>query len=325
MRILVTGSNGTVGRWLTKILQQRGHSVFGVDLFHDAGEIGWEQPMADTPFKYARCDIADFRQIERVISKAGSFDLVYNAAAEFGRWNGEDFYEQVWRSNAIGTKNIIRLQEQHGFKLVHFSSSEVYGDYSGVMHEDIMDNIEVKQLNDYALSKWVNEQQIANSRIQHKTESVIVRLFNTYGPGELYHPYRSVNCKFIHHALKGLPVTVYRDHTRTSTFLEDACRTIANISDNFIAGETYNIGSREHHDIEKLVDVIWDYTDADRDLISYKETEILTTRHKIVDVSKSEKDLNHQNTVSLENGLHRTIDWMMSNGDQSKAKEHLWQ
>lgn len=314
MRILVTGSNGTVGRWLTYILRKRKHEVFGVDLNHDVGEIGWEQPMADTVFNYARCDIGDFRQIERVISNAGSFDLVYNAAAEFGRWNGEDFYEQVWRTNAIGTKNIIRLQEQHGFKLVHFSSSEVYGDYSDVMYEDVMKNVEVKQLNDYALSKWVNEQQIANSQTQHNTESVIVRLFNTYGPGEFYHPYRSVNCKFIYHALKGLPVTVYRNHTRTSTYLEDACRTIANIAENFIAGEIYNIGSKEHHGIERLVNIIWDYTNADRNLISYKEAEILTTKNKIVDISKSEQDLNHQNTVSLEDGLRRTANWLMSNG-----------
>lgn len=315
MRILVTGSNGTVGKWLTQILQQRGHEVFGIDLNHGVGEIGWEQPMANTAFTYTRCDIGDYRQIERVISDAGSFDLVYNTAAEFGRWNGEDFYEQVWRTNAIGTKNIIRLQEQLGFKLVHFSSSEVYGDYAGVMYEDVMEQVEVKQLNDYALSKWVNEQQIANSQIKHNTESVIVRLFNTYGPGEFYHPYRSVNCKFIYSALKGLPVTVYRNHTRTSTYLEDACRTIANIAENFIPGETYNIGSQEHHNIETLVDIIWDYTNADRNLINYKEAEILTTKDKVVDVSKSEGDLNHQNTVSLEDGLHRTIDWMRSHGN----------
>lgn len=313
MKILVTGSNGTVGKWLVDFLRWREHEVFGVDLSHDVGEIGWQQRMADTPFKYSRCDIADFRQVERVLATAGPFDLVYNAAAEFGRWNGEDFYEQVWRTNAIGTKNIIRLQEEYGFKLVHFSSSEVYGDFPDVMSENVMDTIEVKQLNDYALSKWVNEQQIANSRIQHKTESVIVRLFNTYGPGEFYHPYRSVNCKFIYCALKGLPVTVYRNHTRTSTYLEDACRTIANIAENFIPGETYNIGSKEHHSIEKLVDVIWDYTDADRNLITYKDNEILTTKDKIVDVSKSERDLNHQNTVSLEDGLRKTVDWMMSN------------
>ena len=129
MKILVTGSKGVIGSYLTKMLADRGHQVLGIDLHHGAGEIGWEHEMSKSFFGYSRCDVADFRQLERIFEKAGPFDFVYHTAAEFGRWNGEDFYEQVWRSNAIGTKNIIRLQEKHGFKLVHFSSSEVYGDY----------------------------------------------------------------------------------------------------------------------------------------------------------------------------------------------------
>ena len=99
-------------------------------------------------------------------------------------------------------KNIIRLQEKFGFKLIHFSSSEVYGDYPNIMLENVMDDYEIKQLNDYAMSKWVNEMQIKNSAIQYGTESVVVRIFNTYGPGEYYSPYRSVNCRFLYCALK---------------------------------------------------------------------------------------------------------------------------
>ena len=45
-----------------------------------------------------------------MIEKLGRFDVVYHAAAEFGRWNGEDFYESLWRTNAVGTKNVIRLE-----------------------------------------------------------------------------------------------------------------------------------------------------------------------------------------------------------------------
>lgn len=308
--ILVTGSKGVVGTWLSKILTEHGHDVIGVDLFHAFGETGWEHEMSQGTMTYSRCDVADFRQLERIFEKAGPFDVVYHAAAEFGRWNGEDFYEQVWRSNAIGTKNVIRLQERLGFKLVHFSSSEVYGDFEGVMKESVMNEVEVKQHNDYALSKWVNEGQIRNSIIQHDTQTVIVRLFNTYGPGEWYHPYRSVNCKFIYHALHGLPITVYRGHKRTSTYLEDTCRTLANIADNFKAGEVYNIGGKEEHDIETLADIIWEYTKADKKLITYADSEILTMKEKKVDISKSENDLKHTLTVSLEEGLHRTIDWM---------------
>ena len=309
-RILVTGSKGAVGTWLVQKLEERGHSVFGVDLTHELGETGWEHEMSRGTFSYSRCDISDFRQLERVFEKAGPFDFVYNCAAEFGRWNGEHFYEQVWRTNAIGTKNIIRLQEKLRFKLVHFSTSEVYGDFPGIMKEDVMETTEVKQLNDYALSKWVNEQQIRNSAIQHGTETVIVRLFNTYGPGEWYHPYRSVNCKFCYHALHGIPITVYKGHMRTSTYLEDTCTTLANIVNNFKAGEVYNIGGTEEHTIEKLAEIIWKYTKADPKLITYEDSEMLTTKAKKVDTSKAIRDLEHKLTITMEDGVKKTIDWM---------------
>lgn len=309
-KIIVTGSRGVVGTKLTQILEEKGHDVYGLDLTHGLGETGWVHEMSDTELTYTRCDISDYRQLERFFSKIGNIDFVYNTAAEFGRWNGEDFYEQLWRTNAIGTKNIIRLQEAMGFKLIHFSSSEVYGDYDGVMEEKVMDDLEIKQMNDYALSKWVNEQQIRNSQIQHNTQSVVIRLFNTYGPGEWYHPYRSVNCKFVYHALHGLPVTVYKGHLRTSTYLDDTCRTIGNIVDNFIPGRIYNIGGRELHSIEELVEMVWKHSGASKDLIMYKESEILTTKIKKVDVNLSEKELNHKNTVSLDDGVKLTVDWM---------------
>ena len=309
-KILITGSKGVLGSYLARMLREKKHEVFGIDLYHDLGEVGWEHEMSKGEFKYARCDIADFRQLERVFERVGPFDFVYHTAAEFGRWNGEDYYEQLWRTNAGGTKNIIRLQEKYGFKLIHFSSSEVYGDFNGTMKESVMDDYEVKQMNDYAMSKWVNEMQIRNSVIQHKTKTVIVRIFNTYGIGEWYHPYRSVNCKFCYHALNHLPIVVYKNHFRTSTYIEDACRTLSNIVNNFKPGEIYNIGGSEYHNIETLADIIWKYTGADRSLIRYEESEILTTKSKRVDIGKAVKDLDSKTTVTLEEGLKKTIDWM---------------
>jgi len=310
MRILVTGSKGIVGQKLVSELKERGNSVFGVDIQHHPGEVGYIQRMSNEEWTYSRCDIGEYRQLERVFNEAGPFDLVYNCAAEFGRWNGEDYFEQMWKSNLIGLKNIIRLQEQHKFKLVHFSSSEVYGDYEEEMYESVMDTVEIQQMNDYAISKWANEMQIRNSIKLFNTETVVIRLFNTYGPGEYYHPYRSVNCKFCYHALHNLPITVYKGYYRSSTFIDDCVRTVANISDNFISGRTYNIGSNQFHDIETLADIIWKYTKAPLNLVEYKEAEILTTKIKKVNNDLAVKELNHKETISLEEGVKRTIDWM---------------
>jgi dTDP-glucose 4,6-dehydratase len=173
-----------------------------------------------------------------------------------------------------------------------------------------MDEHEVKQMNDYAMTKWVNEQQIRNSSIQHGTETVVVRIFNTYGPGEYYSPYRSVNCRFLYCALAGLPWVVFRGYGRTSTFLADSVRTIANISDNFKPGEVYNIGGDQFHTIEELSDLILDVTGANRGLVEYRDSEILTTRLKKVDIEKSRRDLNHTTTVSLREGVRQSADWM---------------
>ena len=295
--VLVTGALGTIGRHLVHELRSRKHEVWLLDLRHYHDD------------QYFRCDIRSYRQLERVFTTQ-KFDYVYHLAAEFGRWNGEDFYDTLWSSNVIGTKNILRWQERLGFKMIFASSSEVYGDYEGVMTEDVMNKYEIKQLNDYAMTKWVSEMQILNSAEMFDTETVRVRFFNTYGPGEFYSPYRSVNCLFCYRALHGIPYSVYIGHKRTSTYVIDAVFALANIADNFIPGEVYNIGGGEFHDIETLSNYVIKATGADPSIATFKESEPFTTKLKHLDNSKAVKDLGFKVTVSLEEGVQRTADWM---------------
>ncbi len=296
MRILVTGGLGAVGTPLTRELRQRGHEVWIADRLHAPGP------------NYLRCDVGMYRQVARIFEDQ-AFDVVYHLAAEFGRMNGEDFYETMWQSNAIGTKNMLRCQEQHGFRMVFASSSEVYGDWAGVMTEDVLEKHPIRQLNDYAISKWVSEMQIMNSSDRFGTETVRVRLFNTYGPGEPYSEYRSVVCRFVYHALHDLPYTVFLDHHRSSTYIEDCARTLANISEHFTPGEVYNIAGDEYHDIKHLSDMILGYLGKDDSLVEYKKLEAHNTLNKRSDNAKSRKDLGHQSTVPLEVGIPRTIEW----------------
>lgn len=297
MKILVTGGLGAVGSWLVRELRGRGHDVWIMD-----------RPHHHDP-QYVRGDVGEFRQFERVV-EGRDFDYVYHLAAEFGRWNGEDFYETLWRSNAIGTKNLLRLQERLGFRSIFFSSSEVYGDYDGVMVEDVMDRIEIRQMNDYAMTKWVGEQQVMNSAAMHGTETVRVRLFNTYGPGEPYSRYRSAICIFAYHALHDMPFTVYTGHLRTSTFVSDTTRTLANIVDNFHPGEVYNIGGLDLHDMETPARMILEHLGKDESLVTFKEGEPFTTKEKRVDCSKAIRDLGHEPKVLLSEGIPQTLEWM---------------
>ena len=296
MKILVTGGRGVVGRPLSAELEKRGHQVWLADRMHSHEQ------------NYFRFDVGEFHQVERVLTMQ-DFDYVYHLAAEFGRRNGEDFYENLWKANAIGTKNMIRMQERLNFRMIFFSSSEVYGDYRDVMYEDVMDKVAIKQMNDYAMSKWVNEMQILNSAAAFNTETVRVRLFNTYGPGEYYSDYRSVICLFIYRALHDIPYTVYTDHKRTSSYVDDTVRTLANIIDNFKPGEVYNIAGSELHDMKQASDIILDYLGKDDSLVEYRDKQDDTTLLKLVDASKAARDLGHESTVPLVEGIKRTIEW----------------
>jgi len=296
MKVLVTGGKGFIGSHLVRELKRRGYDVWVCDLMHS-----WEE-------NYVRCDVSKYRQVERLFEEH-DFDYVYHAAAEYGRWNGEDYYENLWLTNVVGTKNIIRMQERKRFRMVFFGSAEVYGDYDGVMREDVMDRVPIKQMNDYAMTKWVNELQIINSARMYGTETVRVRLFNVYGPGEHYTPYRGWIPKFIYHALHDKPYTVYLGHKRTLEYVEDICRTLANIIDNFKPGEVYNLGGDQQYEIKYISDLILRILGKDDSKVIYKEAEPFTTRIKTPDSTKAKKDLGFRLTVSVEEGLRRTVEW----------------
>jgi dTDP-glucose 4,6-dehydratase len=282
---------------LLHFLRRAGHDVWTCDLahHHDA--------------RHARCDVSEFRQLERLFEST-PFELVYHLAAEYGRWNGEEHYEELWRTNVVGTKHLLRLQERLRFRMVFTSTSEVYGDVDETMSEDLVDRREIRQLNDYALSKWVNEQQILNSAAMFGTETVRVRLFNTYGPGEYFTPFRSAMCRFAYSALLGLPYTVYLEHRRTSIFIADAVRTLAALVETFVPGEVYNIGGTESHDMKQVSDVILARLGKNDALVTYAPAEPFTTRNKRLDTAKATQALGHAPSTSLEEGLARTLDWM---------------
>lgn len=297
MKILVTGGKGVVGTHLVEKLETMGHEVWVCDLKHSHEE------------HYYRCDVSKIRQLENIFQHH-TFDYVYHLAAEFGRWNGEDYYEDLWLTNAVGTKNILRLQQEYGFKMVFTSSSEVYGDYDGIMVEDVMDKLEIKQMNDYAITKWVNEMQILNETAMHGNPVIRVRIFNTYGPGEYFTPYRSAICTFAYKALHDLPYTIYLGHKRNALYIEDCAQALANITLNFKAGEVYNIAGTEMHDMKSVSDRILDYLGKDDSKVTYKEEELFTTKIKQPDITKARRDLNYEPQVFLEEGIPKTMEWM---------------
>lgn len=301
-RILVTGGAGFIGTNLVNELRKRGHEVIAADLYNSERE------------NYLRTDVKSYNQLERVFEK-WKFDYVYHLAAEYGRWNGEDYYENLWATNAIGTKNMIRLQEKLKFRMIFFSSAEVYGDYEGVMSEDVMLDTPIKetyQMNDYAITKWAGELMCLNSAKMFGTETVRVRPVNCYGPGEHYTPYRGFIPKFIYCALNDKPYVVFKGHKRIIDYVEDTATTFANIVDNFIPGEVYNVAGKQEweRDIEEYSDIILEASGRDDSIVTYKEAEPFTTKIKTIDCSKAIRDLKHDPKITPEEGIKRTVEWM---------------
>ena len=304
-RILVTGGSGFIGTNLVVELESRGHEVIAADLLNTDRE------------HYIRADVRNFRQLERIFEN-NTFDYVYHLAAEYGRWNGEDYYENLWETNCIGTKHMIRLQETKKFRMIFYSSAEVYGDYEGRMTEDVMIHNPISdtyQMNDYAITKWAGELMCLNSAKMAGTETVRVRPVNCYGPHEHYSPYRGFIPKFIWHALHDKPYTVFKGHKRIIDFVEDSCRTWANIVDNFIPGEVYNVAGKPEweRDIKQYSDLILKAVGKDDSLVTYEGAEPFTTKIKTIDCSKAERDLHHNPKITPEEGIKRTVEWMRWN------------
>lgn len=297
-KILVTGSRGTLGRRLVEELGRRGHEVWQTDLMH-----------TDAP-RYIRCDIVNHRQLERVFEV--DYHYVYHLAAEFGRLNGEEYYETLWQTNVIGTRNILELQRQRRFRLIFASSSEIYGDrHEPVLSEDIPLNHSIIQQNDYATTKWVNEVQIMNFEKRDGIEAMRLRFFNAYGPGEYYHPYRSVVCLFCYRAIHDIPYEVYEGYHRVFMYIDDFIPTLANAAERFNAGGVYNIGGIEFRSVRELSDLILRLLGKGDALVTYLPEDKHNVQNKRPDVTRATRDLGHRPTVTLEEGVPKTIEWML--------------
>lgn len=320
MRILITGSEGTLGSVLKDALRTRGHLVWGCDLMHSRDS------------NYIRADVSEYRQLDRAFLAAKP-DLVYHFAAEFGRKNGQEYYEQLWKSNCIGTRNVIELCIKYGATMAHASSSEAYGlaeeyNQGQPLREDMLDKFPPKFHNEYALTKYTNERQIHMAVRNDGLDAAIFRFFNVFGPPEPFSPYRSVACQFAYRLLAGLPITVNEEGKRTHLYITDWSRTVANYADekDMIAFNkhwpgsagtshvpVFNIGGDEYASIPELYHMLVEIIrpkDRHSDATTFIKSEEANSATKQPDNEMAEAWLYHKPRVTLKQGLIDTVLWM---------------
>jgi dTDP-glucose 4,6-dehydratase len=278
-------------------------NVHGVDLYHDPHE------------NVHRANVANFRQLERVFFGVKP-DMVIHLAAEFGRHNGRDFYEECWNSNCVGMRNILELCYTFGAELIFSSSSEIYGDNAPpCLYEGDTEKMPVWPANDYAISKWANEMQIRNAIKERQQRIMTLRFFLVYGPGEEYSEYRSVVSIFCYRLLSGLPINVHQHCHRAFLYVDDFIETLAGAPMNFNTGEVINIANPEIRSVEELAEIVREATGASRDLLHFTEKDKMNVQHKRPDVTLAARLLGHTCRVSLEEGVLRTLDWMREKYD----------
>lgn len=278
--------------------------VLGVDLTHCADQYDKDQ-------SYMRADVADYRQLRRAFEEFEP-DLVYHLAAEFGRHNGEGWFEDLWRTNQIGTRNVLELCHEFESRLIFTSTSEVYGSIVERPLKEWMTNVrDMHHHNEYALSKWTNEKQIEQFGRRHPTlDWTIVRLFNVYGTGEHPTDYRNCIALFADHLLKGEDIEVW-DAERTFMDISDLTPTLITAGREFRDREIVNIGGVETRQIMEIAEMVRHEVGADEALVRYRNRpEPNNAPVKVPDITKARSFWGHDPQVSIEDGLPRYVQWL---------------
>ena len=164
-RILITGSNGYIGKSLVANLQSK-YELTGIDI---------NKTCSNNTINYLQCDIADYEDLYLKLNKY-EFDYIIHCAAiahnDDGKFKDEDFY----RVNAVGTKNLIDYSENTNIKkFIFFSTIDVYGKIDSC--DEITEETVTQPLSVYGKSKLAAEKYLCTKR---NIPFVIIRLAPVY-------------------------------------------------------------------------------------------------------------------------------------------------
>ena len=309
MRVFLSGCAGFLGTNLTKRLLDEGHEVIGLDNFVTGEEANIRSFEHNPRYEFIRQDVSLH------IDVTGPLDYVMhfaspaspNPASALGYPN---LPIQTLKAGALGTLNTLGLAKAKKAKYLLASTSEVYGD--PLVHpqkEDYWGNSNpVGPRSVYDEAKRFAEALTMAYHQQHKVDSHIARIFNTYGPGMRLEDGRVVP-NFIIQALKKEPLTIYGDgnQTRSFCYVDDLIEGIYRL----MAVDEHlpvNIGNPNEISILEFAQLI--------NLLADNPTGIIVQPLKGLgndplrrqpDISKAKTLLNWEPKVSLEDGLRNTI------------------
>jgi UDP-glucose 4-epimerase len=307
-KVLVAGGAGFVGSNLVAKLAREGALVTVLDdLF--TGDLSNLEPVIKE-LTFIKGSVTDYDLIEDLVKKA---EIVFNLAARniivSTQRPREDF-----NVNAGGMLNILMAAKKCGIeKVIYASSASVYGNarYLPVNEDDHL-NI----LNPYAASKLAAENYCMAFYESYNVPVTILRYSNVYGINQSpTNPYCGVVSKFFDLVLNGSPPQIHGDgeQTRDYTFVEDVVEaTMLSALSPKADGEILNVGTGKETSVKHLADLIVRISGNNLNPIHIDRRDIDNIRRRVLNIEKTRKHLKWIPVVSLEEGLHKTYQWLVA-------------
>src|SRR5581483_754469 len=218
---------------------------------------------------------------------------------------------ETLRVGSTGTQHTLELARAQGARYLLASTSEVYGD--PLVHpqaETYWGNVNpVGPRSVYDEAKRFGEALATAYRRTHGVDVKIARIFNTYGPGLRPADGRAVP-NFIAQALAGEPLTIYGDgsQTRSFCFVDDEVQGLLGLLLSDWSGGPMNIGNPEEHTILELARLVIALTGSSSD-IAFRPLTVDDPVRRCPDIALARRELGWKPTVTLTEGLRRTISW----------------
>lgn len=216
----------------------------------------------------------------------------------------------TFKTSVYGTENMANLALEHGARLFHTSTSEVYGDPLCMpQSEEYWGNVNPIGIRScYDEGKRAAETLLFDMKRMHGLDLKVVRIFNTYGPRMSQHDGRVVS-NFIVQALKGEDITIYGDGSQTRSFcyvddLIDAFMRVMSTPESFSG--PVNTGNPNEFSITELAEKVLSLTCSKSSLV-YRELPQDDPKQRCPDISLAKETCDWEPKVSLEDGLKETI------------------
>ncbi|MDA0375948.1 MAG: NAD-dependent epimerase/dehydratase family protein [bacterium] len=306
MKILVTGSSGTIGTRLCEKLLSAGHEVIGAD---------WEPCKWNKEVENLRIDI-DLRHKDECDTLPTDSDLIIHLAANARVYELVEHPERAM-DNFIDTFNILEHARKNGIKKMMFASSrETYGNIhlpEGEKYTEDKAHFMTCE-SPYTASKIGGEALFEAYKRCYQIDTIIFRFSNVYG---MYDDSIRVVPLFYRQAKANEPMKVFgKDKCLDFTYIDDCVDGIVLAVENFESAknDTYNLafgeGTTIMHLAEKVVELL-----GSSSTIEATNSRTGEVTHYIADISKAKKAFGYNPKTNFEDGIRKSMEWYEANAD----------